>query len=50
MENTSIDKIKINKAELVLINNLKKNYDLKKKEAIKTIYNDMLETLKYLKK
>ena len=31
MENTSIEKIKINKAELVLINNLKDNYDKKKR-------------------
>jgi hypothetical protein len=50
MENTSIEKIKINKAELVLINNLKNNYDQKKKETSEKIFNDILKGVKYLNK
>tara|TARA_Y100000287_G_C14162291_1_gene325389 strand:+ start:659 stop:811 length:153 start_codon:yes stop_codon:yes gene_type:complete len=50
MENTSIEKIKINKAELVLINNLKDNYDKKKKETTEKIFNDILKSVKYLNK
>lgn len=45
-----IQKIEISSAELVLINELKKNYDLKKKEAIEMIYKSMIESVKYLKK
>jgi hypothetical protein len=48
MENTSIEKLQINKGELVLIDNLKKNYDQKKKETIKKIFNDILKSVKYL--
>ena len=46
VENQTIDTIKINNAELVLIQKLKEEYDKKQEEIINKIYTTILKSLK----